>query len=81
MDFLNLKTMLETRAVIEFFGYNGDDVSRWIVSLIVNDPTPEILTEIATELNGSLLIDFPNLEYYGTDGNKLKAVYLADEII
>jgi len=81
MDFSSLKTLLETRAVVDFFGYNGDDVSRWIVSLIVNDPTPEILNEIAIELNGSLLDNFPILEYYGTDGNNLKAVYLAEQII
>lgn len=81
MDFLNLKNILETRAVVQFLGYNGDDVSRVIVSLIVNDPTPEILNEIAIELNGSLIDNFPNLEFYNVDQNNLKAVYLADEII
>lgn len=81
MDFQNLKNILETRAVVEYLGYNGDDVSRVLVSLIVNDPTPAILNEIAIELNGSLLNDFPNLEHYNVDQNILKAVYLADEII
>ena len=81
MDFSSLKNILETRAVVEYLGYNGDDVSRVIVSLFVNDPTPEILNEIAIELNGSLIDNFPNLEFYNVDQNNLKAVYLADEII
>jgi hypothetical protein len=81
MDFLNLKNILETRAVVNYLGYNGDDVSRVIVSLIVNDPTPEILNEIAIELNGSLIDNFPNLEHYAIEQNNIKAVYLADEII
>lgn len=80
MDFQSLRSILETRAVVEFLGYNDLDVSRVLVSLIVNDPTPEILNEIAIELNGSLINDFPNLEFYEVQENILKAVYLADEI-
>jgi hypothetical protein len=80
MDFSNLKTILETRAVIEFFGYNGEDVSRWVVCLIVNDSTPGILAEITNEMNGTILNDFPNLEFYAVEGQILKAVYKANEI-